>query len=109
MRGGHMKRAVRVAAIAALIAGAIAIPATPAYAEPCGASSWLNWLGSTQFVGYRNCGSVTIYRKAHIKKRTSVTSGVGASRSGATEDLKSCSKSRYSAWSPGASSFVEPT
>jgi hypothetical protein len=59
-----MKRYAQIVVAAVLITAAIAIPAGPAQAEPCGASSWMS--GSTQYVGYRNCGGSVMMLKAHI-------------------------------------------
>jgi hypothetical protein len=64
MRRWKLLGATAVAA-AALVATVTTIPAAPAQAEPCGASSWLS--GSTQYVGYRNCGGGNSPRlRAHI-------------------------------------------
>ncbi|MBG0830087.1 hypothetical protein HS041_20170 [Planomonospora sp. ID67723] len=55
-----MKRAIRAAAVAALVGGTLTIPASPAHAEPCGASSYVS--GRVQYVVYRNCGSTNSFR-----------------------------------------------
>jgi hypothetical protein len=49
-------------AVAAL---AIAFTASPAHADPCGASS--SRVNERQVVAYRNCGSGTVYRQAAIE------------------------------------------
>jgi hypothetical protein len=43
---------------------AVALSATPAQADPCGASSWMQ--GSNRYVGYRNCGSSTVRFRAVV-------------------------------------------
>ena len=52
-----MRRSVRALVVVGLVSAAISIPVEAATADPCGASSWKS--GSTQYVGYRNCGSGT--------------------------------------------------
>ncbi|GII04130.1 hypothetical protein [Planobispora takensis] len=49
-----MKHLMRAAAVAALIGATLTVPASPAQAEPCGASSYV--YNRVQYVSYRNCG-----------------------------------------------------
>jgi hypothetical protein len=60
-----MRRIGRSLVVAGMVAAAtIAVPALPAFADPCGSSSWKS--GNVQNVGYRNCGGGTIFLKGYI-------------------------------------------
>lgn len=60
-----MRRKALSLLAALVLAGATAtMAASPAQADPCGASSWID--NGFQHVGYRNCGGSLIYVKGHI-------------------------------------------
>ena len=60
-----MRISSRVLGVVVLVAAATAvIPAAPASADPCGASSYK--VSGTQYVAYRNCSSNDIRRKGRI-------------------------------------------
>jgi hypothetical protein len=60
-----MRKSLKMAAAVLTAAvGVAVVPAGPAQADPCGASSYVS--GNTQYVGYRNCGGSIAWRRGHI-------------------------------------------
>lgn len=72
--------------MAVVLAGSgVVVTAGPAQADPCGTSSHLE--GYTQYVSLRNCGTSTIFRKAHIDGQWGRCLGVPRESSGTLKKL----------------------